>query len=72
MFEVIPKNKTTNVTLRFPDELLQSIKAMANAANTSISNVVLQACQYAIKSTEEKKEVVENEINLSPESTYCS
>lgn len=69
MFEVTPKNKTTNVTLRFPDELLRNIKAMAISADTTISNVILQACQYAINSTKEKKEVVENEINLSPEST---
>lgn len=50
MFELTPKETTSNITLRFPDEMLDQIREMSKETGTPISKIIFQACQYAFNS----------------------
>lgn len=54
MFELQPKETTSNITLRFPDELLDKIREISHSSGTSISQIVFQACQYALSSMQKR------------------
>lgn len=50
MFELSPRPTTSNITLRFDDELLDQIREMSKETGTPISQIIFQACQYALNS----------------------
>lgn len=54
MFKVKKKKSNTNITLRMPEKLLYEIRVIAEASGTSISQIVFQACEYALKSMKNK------------------
>ncbi len=45
----IKKQEYANRTLRFPVELLDALNHLASAKDTSLNNVVVQCCSYALK-----------------------
>lgn len=49
MFSV-QKKETINKTLRFPLALLTRLEAIANSQSISVSNLIFQACEYALDS----------------------
>ncbi len=48
MFEV-EKNKSTNKTIRMPDDLIDKLDKLAAKNEVSFSNIVVQCCKYAYK-----------------------
>lgn len=45
----IKKQEYANRTLRFPVELLDDLNHLASAKDTSLNNVVVQCCSYALE-----------------------
>ena len=54
MFQLTPKETTSNITLRFPDEILDPIRELSKETGRSISQIIFQACQYAMNSMQSK------------------
>lgn len=54
MFD-ITKQQTLNKTFRFPLDLIDRLEEVAQAKNVSVSKVVLLACEYALKSLNERE-----------------
>lgn len=52
----IKKQEYANRTLRFPVEMLEELNALASAKNTSLNNVVIQCCNFALNNLEEEEE----------------
>lgn len=53
----IKKQEYTNRTLRFPVELLEKLNCLASKTDTSLNNVVVKCCEYALENLDD----VENE-----------
>lgn len=53
----IKKQEFANRTLRFPVELLESLTQLASEKNTSLNNVVVQCCKFALKNLEEEPDI---------------
>ena len=48
MFEV-KKEETVSKTFRMPKELLEQLEKLSGEQNISLSKVVIQCCEYALK-----------------------
>lgn len=56
-FQLKPnKKQTENKTIRFPLELIEKIENAIQNQNVTFSKFVIQACQYALENTEDKKD----------------
>ena len=56
-FQIKPdKKESENKTIRFPLELIKKIETAIVDKNVTFSGFVLQACDYALESMDEKKE----------------
>lgn len=47
MFEV-KKNKSSNKTIRMPDELIEKLQSIADKNDISFNQLVVQCCEYAL------------------------
>lgn len=54
MFDIFRK-KTVNKTFRFPVDLLSRLETLAGQKNVPLSSVVMQACEYSLKSLMERQ-----------------
>lgn len=52
----IKKQEYANRTLRFPVELLEQLNCLASDKNTSLNNVVIQCCEFALRNLEDERE----------------
>lgn len=50
----IKKQEYSNRTLRFPVELLEELNILAAKTNTSLNNVVIKCCEYALENLDEE------------------
>ena len=50
------KKETENKTIRFPLEIIKRIEKAIIDKNVTFSGFVLQACEYALESMEDKKD----------------
>lgn len=53
MFE-LKKEETVSKTFRIPKELLEKLEKLADEKELSLSRVVIQCCEYALKNIEQK------------------
>lgn len=56
----IKKQEYANRTLRFPVETLEKLNCLASAKNTSLNNVVVQCCEYALGNMDDENEEQED------------
>ncbi len=49
MFQ-IKKPHSSNTTIRMPDELIAQLQALADKNDISFNQLVVQCCEYALKS----------------------
>lgn len=54
MFEV-KKPQSSNKTIRMPDDLIARLQELANRNDISFNQLVVQCCEYALKSLNEKE-----------------
>ena len=47
MFEV-KKSKSSNKTIRMPDELIEKLQSIADKNDISFNQLVVQCCEYAL------------------------
>lgn len=47
MFEV-KKTKSSNKTIRMPDELIEKLQSIADKNDISFNQLVVQCCEYAL------------------------
>lgn len=52
----IKKQEYANRTLRFPVEMLEELNCLASTKNTSLNNVVVQCCDFALRNLEDEEE----------------
>ena len=45
----IKKQKSSNKTIRMPDELIDELQRLADENNTSFNQVVVQCCQFVLQ-----------------------
>ena len=55
MFEV-KKPQSSNKTIRMPDELIARLQELADKNDISFNQLVVQCCEYALKSLNEKSD----------------
>ena len=49
----LKKEETVSKTFRMPKELLEQLEKLSNEKNLSLSKVVIQCCEYALKNLQE-------------------
>ncbi len=45
----IKKTKSSNKTIRMPDELIEKIQSLADLNDISFNKLVVQCCEYALE-----------------------
>lgn len=53
-FTIEGKSKSSNKTVRFPDELIERLERVSQSKNISFSAVVIQCCEYALANLQEE------------------
>ena len=51
MFSV-RKDETVSKTIRIPSELLEQLEQLSVEKNVSLSKIIIQCCEYALKNLE--------------------
>lgn len=52
---IIKKPTSSNRTVRMPDELIETLGAIANEKGISFNQLVIQCCEYALEHLNENK-----------------
>ena len=50
----IKKPQSSNKTIRMPDDLIDKIQALADINDISFNQLVVQCCEFALESMEDK------------------
>lgn len=52
---IIKKTTSSNRTVRMPDELIETISAIASEKGISFNQLVIQCCEYALDHLKDEK-----------------
>lgn len=68
MFKASRKPSASNRTVRMPDALIKELDALAKVEKTSLNQIVIQCCEYALAElSPEQRQAVDIELRKQAE-----